>query len=218
MSADLRLAIARPALLVFTWLGLAWLGLAWLGLAWPGLAWPGLLVQIALASPKVTRLSRDPGGHPTRLPKTSDDGCSALKCPRVAFVILLCTSGLAACSLTAPQRTSYIQKAIKLITTPASQPAAAQRGPFKVRAYHYYNDSKSDYSQVYRISVHETDNWPSEQTEWNSGRRDEVELRFEKAQVGKYYKVRVEWEDGSTYNSEYQMQQGGTAVRVEEPD
>ena len=128
------------------------------------------------------------------------------------------TTGLMACSLTAAQRSSYIQKAIQKITAPAPAPAAAQRGVFKVRAYHYYNNAKSAYSQVYKIYVHETDNWSKELTEWNPGRSDELQLRMEKAQIGKYYKVRVEWEDGTTYNSEFQMKQGGTDVRVEEPD
>lgn len=124
---------------------------------------------------------------------------------------------LHACTLTSAQRKYYLYEAVKLLDPKTAEAARPQSGVFRVKAEHFYDDAKACYIQVKKIYVHEYRTWANELTEWNSGRVDEFELRLNNAEVGKYYQVRVEWEDGSTYTWEYQMKAGGTTVRISEP-
>lgn len=121
-----------------------------------------------------------------------------------------------AARLTSGQRKAMISQAVQLLGPKTAAPTSS-RGVFRVRAEHYYDNAKSSYIPVRKISVHEYRNWASQRTEWNTGRADEFEFRLSTAEVGKYYQVRVEWEDGSSYTWEYQMPAGGTTVRIEEP-
>lgn len=132
----------------------------------------------------------------------------------VALLVLCISAPTLACGLTSPQRKYFLYQAVQLLE-PASG-RAATKGPFRVRAERYYNNARSAYIPVKKIHVHEYRSWANERNEWNTGRRDTFELRFS-AEVGKYYQVRVEWEDGSTYTWEYQMEPGGTTVRISEP-
>lgn len=137
----------------------------------------------------------------------------------VAYLLLLWAVGstASACSLTATQRQAAMYQAVQMLSPPGAA-GKATKGTFKVRADHYYNDNAARYVPVRKIYVHEYNNWGVDQTEWNMGRSDQIELRMTNAEVGKYYEVRVEWEDGKVANTEAQMQQGGTSVSVTDPD
>lgn len=131
------------------------------------------------------------------------------------FILWLGASPCLACSLTSPQRQAILYRAVQLLDPQAS--GSAEKGVFKVRAEQYFSNSRSRYIPVRKIQIHEYRSWANERTEWNMGRLELFELRWDYAEVGKTYQVRVEWEDGSTYTWEYQMKPGGTNIRIWEP-
>ena len=140
---------------------------------------------------------------------------------RKSWVVLLLlgssVSSLGACTLSASERQAYLYQAVQLLSpTAASQPP--QTGTFRVTAEQYYDNVRSRYIPVKKVSVHQYRSWATERTEWNSGRVDRFEMRYSEAQVGQYYQVRVDWEDGKSATTESQMRQGGTTVTVSEPD
>lgn len=127
-------------------------------------------------------------------------------------------SPLGACTLSASERQAYLYQAVQLLSPPTASTQSSPTGTLRVTAVHYYDNTRSRYVPVKKISVHQYRSWATERTEWNSGRVDQFEMRYSGAQVGQYYQVKVDWEDGKSATSEYQMQQGGTSVTVSEPD
>lgn len=117
--------------------------------------------------------------------------------------------------MTSPQREALLYQAVQLLDPKGA--GSRQKGTFRVRADHYFSTSRSRYIPVRKIQIHEYRSWANERTEWNMGRVDAFELRWDYAEIGKYYQVRVEWEDGSTYTWEYQMKPNGTTIRILEP-
>ena len=138
--------------------------------------------------------------------------------PCICLLLLLFSSQrpVGACTLSPTERQAYLYQAVQLLQPPST--SQAQTGTFRVKADHYYDNARSRYVQVKKISIHEYSSWATEQTEWNSGRIDQFELRLGGAEVGKYYQVKVDWEDGQSATTESQMQPGGTTVTVSEPD
>ncbi len=94
---------------------------------------------------------------------------------------------------------------------------SGQKGTFRVRAERYFNVAQSRYILVRKVQIHEYRSWANERTEWNQGRVDVFDIRWDYAEIGKTYQVRVEWEDGATRTWEYQMKPNGTSVRIWEP-
>ena len=140
------------------------------------------------------------------------------RCSLVILVLLAMASELCAGTLTPAQRQDYMYRAVQMLQGSSGiSSAQPQKGVFRVKARRYYDNSTSRYVVVKKITAHEYRTWANEQTEWNSGRSDELELRLNYALVGKDYQVRVEWEDGETYTWEYSMKQGGTTVVIDEP-
>lgn len=129
---------------------------------------------------------------------------------------LALTQPLWACSLSHEERLGILYKTVQMLS-PTGTGTSPAKGLFRVKARHYYNISKSAYVPVTKISVHEYRTWATEQTEWNIGKADELELRMTNAEVGKDYQVRVDWADGQSYTWEYSMKPDGTTVTVDEP-
>jgi len=120
---------------------------------------------------------------------------------------------------------AYLQKAAKMLqdshkSASAGAPSvpAATVGQFKVRAHQYSNQYTGTYVLVKKIHIHEHGTWALEENEWNTGRYKDFDLSIDRANVGKYYEVVVEWRDGTKYRWEYQMKPGGTVVDVRQPN
>lgn len=120
-----------------------------------------------------------------------------------------------ACSLSSPQREALLYQAVQLLDPKGT--TSGQKGTFRVRAEQYFNVAQSRNILVRKVQIHEYRSWANERTEWNMGRLEVFDIRWDYAEIGKYYQVRVEWEDGATRTWEYQMKPSGTSVRIWEP-
>ena len=90
--------------------------------------------------------------------------------------------------------------------------ASASKGDLNVVA-----GNRKDGVKAKKVTIHESGRWSTRQ--WDENRADyrEHESKFENAQVGQYYWVNVEWEDGTTPRREVQMTEPGQTVYMDTP-
>ncbi|MFA5509119.1 MAG: hypothetical protein WC314_19100 [Vulcanimicrobiota bacterium] len=74
---------------------------------------------------------------------------------------------------------------------------------------------RSDGVKAKKVTIHKDNNYSSRQYNENIAEYNKHESRFEGAQVGEYYDVWVEWEDGTTTHREVRMDSPGQTVYID---
>lgn len=88
--------------------------------------------------------------------------------------------------------------------------ASASKGKLNVVA-----GNRNDGVKAKKVTIHEDNNWKSRQWDENIADRNKHESSFDNAEVGKYYDVWVEWEDGTTTHREVKMDSPGQTVVID---
>ncbi len=87
-----------------------------------------------------------------------------------------------------------------------------QTGDLNVRAHGYYEGNKL--VAVREIRIFEIDNYRKRTYDYFPGGWPDNSLRMNNARVGKYYRVKVTWENGATQEKDVRMDSPGMSVDV----
>ena len=129
------------------------------------------------------------------------------------LLMVLAAPGLAECHLDRATRIRYLGEAARML-----RPLPPQQQVLRVVAHRYFNHYQQKYYSVTSIDIHEKTTQATSSSSDNPGALYSVEARLEGAVVGRYYQVRVEWEDGATFIWDYRMERGGKLIDVTEPN
>lgn len=129
------------------------------------------------------------------------------------LLVVLAAPGLAECRLDRATRVRYLGEAARML-----RPSPPEQLVLRVVAHRYFNHYEQKYYSVSEIEIHEKTAPATSAGVDNPGGLYSIEARLEGAVVGRYYQVRVEWEDGSTFLWDYRMDRGGKTVDVTEPN
>lgn len=91
-----------------------------------------------------------------------------------------------------------------------SDNASAQKGDLNVVA-----GNRNDGVKAKKVTIHESGKWRTRQWDENRADYNRHESKFEGAKVGSYYRVAVEWEDGTTTYRDVQMDEPGKTVVID---
>ncbi|MGE0490591.1 MAG: hypothetical protein AB7S38_15395 [Vulcanimicrobiota bacterium] len=132
-----------------------------------------------------------------------------------ALMLLIALAGpsLAECRLDRATRVRYLGEAARML-----RPLPSGEQVLRVVAHRYFNHYEQKYYSVTSVEIHEKTTQASSTSTDNPGALYSVEARLEGAAMGRYYQVRVEWEDGSTFIWDYRMERGAKLINVTEPN